>query len=200
MKQENLQSEGKTVAGRSRHHYTQEQVDTIKALYSDIDTKKLASMVGLSCKQINWKAHKLGLKKTPEYKSDLYAKIARIGWRAVENGTSSPHNTKPIGTIRVGTKGYFVIKTAGDRNWVLLHRKIWEDAYGPIPKDKIVAFKDKNKENCTLENLMLASKKEFLLQYSVHNLPKELKELVRLRSTLVRCITIRQRKIKNGKN
>jgi hypothetical protein len=41
---------------------------------------------------------------------------------------------------------------------------IWEQTHGrPIPKGKIVAFKDSNPLNCDIDNLMLISRHELLI-------------------------------------
>lgn len=37
--------------------------------------------------------------------------------------------------------------------WEYKHRQIWEQHYGPIPKDHIVIFLDGNKKNCDISNL-----------------------------------------------
>lgn len=44
--------------------------------------------------------------------------------------------------------------------WEFLHRAIWEEHNGPIPDGMYVIFKDNNKLNCDIDNLMLISKAE----------------------------------------
>lgn len=183
---------------RPKITYTQEQIDSIREHYATMDTGKLAEIVGLEYKQVNWKAYRLGLRKTKEFRSSLNAKSGAKSHGSFKKGCS-PRNTKPIGSTRIGPKGYRLVKVAEPKVWVLLHRKIWEDANGPIPDGMIIIYKDKNKENCTLENLTIVNKKEFLQQHSVHNLPEEIKGLIRLRGTIMRCITVRERKKENGK-
>lgn len=67
-------------------------------------------------------------------------------------------NWEPVGTISRTTDGY-LIKKVSDKGlqrerWQFLHRLIWEEANGPIPQGTLITFKDGNKENCSLENLM----------------------------------------------
>lgn len=44
--------------------------------------------------------------------------------------------------------------------WEFLHRAVWEEHNGPIPEGMIVSFRDSNKENCDISNLMLITKSE----------------------------------------
>lgn len=80
-----------------------------------------------------------------------------------------PKNTKPIGYERTTRDGYVEVKvrmrpSRPDRNdnFVAKHRLIYEKAYGPIPKECVVIFKDGNKNNFDLSNLALISKAESL--------------------------------------
>ncbi len=75
-----------------------------------------------------------------------------------------PAGTKPIGYERITRDGYVEVKIAmrpsrKDRNdnFILKHRLVWEQAYGPIPKGYIVTFKDGNKRNVDINNLALIS-------------------------------------------
>lgn len=76
-----------------------------------------------------------------------------------------PHNTVPVGTVRKNTDGYLWKKVSdvryGDKaNWRHLHYLVWEEANGPIPEGKKIAFLDGNPENCALENLVLTDAAE----------------------------------------
>lgn len=69
-----------------------------------------------------------------------------------------------VGDIVKRSDGYFLIKVNNDKKipkhkrWVLLHRFVWEQTYGNIPDGKVIIFKDNNKENCNISNLMLVDK------------------------------------------
>ena len=46
------------------------------------------------------------------------------------------------------------------RRWVPEHRRLWETEHGPIPAGHVVAFKDGDKQNVTLDNLVLMTRAE----------------------------------------
>lgn len=73
-----------------------------------------------------------------------------------------PMNELPVGTIVVNSYGYKLRKkqmtgTQWER-WEFLHLATWIEHNGPIPKGMVVTFKDGNKLNCDISNLMLISK------------------------------------------
>lgn len=75
-----------------------------------------------------------------------------------------PPNTKPVGYERINVNGYIEVKIkmrpshpSCNDNFVPKHRLVWEQANGPIPEGHIITFKDGNKLNTDLENLMLIS-------------------------------------------
>lgn len=69
-----------------------------------------------------------------------------------------PHNHRLVGSERVTKDGYMEIKVEEPNKWELKHRVIWEQENGEIPKDHIVIFKDGNKENVNINNLLLIKK------------------------------------------
>lgn len=68
--------------------------------------------------------------------------------------------------------------------WVMLHRKLWEDAYGLVPRGRIIVFKDGNTLNCELENLEMIDRAENMRRNTIHNYPEDLKALIRVNSKL----------------
>lgn len=78
-------------------------------------------------------------------------------------------NWRPIGTIMPDPEGYLRIKVreavhgkeaTGFGNmgvWLRYNHYLWEQHKGPIPAGHIVAFKDKNRSNCVIDNLELLS-------------------------------------------
>lgn len=75
-----------------------------------------------------------------------------------------PFNFKPVGSERIDRDGYTVVKISdkGDwhHRWRHKHKVIWEKVNGPIPKGHCLIFLDGNKQNVTLENLMLITRKQ----------------------------------------
>lgn len=73
-----------------------------------------------------------------------------------------PHNHKPVGfrmkNMSVG--GYWVEKVAEPNVWKFVHRMIWEEHNGPIPKDCIITFADSNMDNLDISNLRCITRAE----------------------------------------
>lgn len=82
-----------------------------------------------------------------------------------------PHNSLGVkdGDIRVridkGGREYKWIRVALSE-WVMLHRLMWEKAFGPIPKGMVIYFKDGDSLNCQIENLGMMSKAENAIRNS----------------------------------
>ena len=99
-----------------------------------------------------------------------------------------PHNTGTDGEIRWRKKVGFYFIRISDNNWDFLHRHLWEKHNGPIPSGYNVVFKDRNRRNCTIENLKCISDQELALHNSIHRYPKELVSAIRLKGKLNRQI------------
>ncbi|MBI9013608.1 MAG: HNH endonuclease [Clostridiales bacterium] len=77
-----------------------------------------------------------------------------------------PGNWLPIGTERINTYGYVDVKVADgmkQKNWKGKHIIIWEKYNGPLPKDHVIIFGDKDKSNLDIDNLLLVSRKQLLI-------------------------------------
>jgi len=70
----------------------------------------------------------------------------------------TPYNVRPIGAERL-KRGWTEIKVSKTR-WKMKHVVIWEKANGPVPKDHLIIFADRDKTNFALENLLLISRRE----------------------------------------
>jgi len=83
------------------------------------------------------------------------------GWEPTqfEKGNKS-WNYKPVGTERTNTDGYVEIKIADPKTWKAKHIILWEEANGSVPEGHVVIFADGNKQNVTLDNLLLISRRE----------------------------------------
>jgi HNH endonuclease len=111
-------------------------------------------------------------------------------------------NTLPVGTIIPDSDGYLrrkIFEGSGgfgnEHVWERIHRRVWEDAHGPIPKGHALIFKDKNRAHCELDNLELLSRAELMLRNTVHNLPPALKQVIHLTGALKRKIRNREEKL-----
>lgn len=75
----------------------------------------------------------------------------------------TPANKTPIGTVLMKDDGYLWKKVGeGARDWRQLHRLIWEEAHGEIPKGHMITFKDGNRENVVPENLEIITRAEHM--------------------------------------
>ncbi|MEJ1487194.1 MAG: HNH endonuclease signature motif containing protein [Candidatus Sedimenticola sp. (ex Thyasira tokunagai)] len=126
------------------------------------------------------------------------------GWQAGGRSTDTqfkkgkkPHTWKPIGSERVTTEGYMQRKMTDTgyppKDWVAIHTLLWEEHNGPIPKGHVVVFKNGNKLDVRIDNLELISRTELMRRNTVHNLPKELVQVVQLKGAVTRQINKRMK-------
>lgn len=66
-----------------------------------------------------------------------------------------PQNYRPIGSERVSADGYIEVKVADPNKWKTKHRVVWEAVHGRIPKGCILIFRDNDKTNTKIDNLIL---------------------------------------------
>ena len=59
----------------------------------------------------------------------------------------------PVGSEKIASNGYIMVKIAQPQSWRLKHHLIWEAAYGPIPDRKNIHFQDGDNRNFSLDNL-----------------------------------------------
>lgn len=71
-------------------------------------------------------------------------------------------NSKPVGTIVTDKDGYLRRKTETGK-WELLHRLLWEETNGPIPEGCKVTFLDGNKQNVSIDNLVMVTNAEQMI-------------------------------------
>jgi len=109
-----------------------------------------------------------------------------------------PANRDPdyyvLGALRINADGYIDMRVSfepGAKGWRTLHRILWEDAHGPVPPKHCLIFKDGDRLNVELANLVLISQRDNMRRNSVHNLPKELAQVLQLNGALKRKINRR---------
>lgn len=80
---------------------------------------------------------------------------------------------KPLGAERRSKEGFLQRKVTMDgvgyKRWKAVHEILWEEAHGKRPDGYLVAFKDGNRENITIENLELISRAENMRRNSILN-------------------------------
>lgn len=118
-----------------------------------------------------------------------------------------PGNWLPVGTVKANADGYLRRKIsdipknghgANDKNWEFVHKRVWEEAHGPIPQGHRIWWKDGDHRNCALENLELLSDKEHMARTTIHLLPAELKDTIMLAGRLKRIIRRKTREALHG--
>lgn len=99
------------------------------------------------------------------------------------------------GALRVNADGYIDMRTSfakGARGWTPLHRILWIDAHGPVPKGFALRFKDGDSLNVELDNLELLSRADLMRRNSIHNFPPVLRSTINVLGQLKRRIREKQ--------
>lgn len=73
---------------------------------------------------------------------------------------NKPKNWRPVGSERIDSNEYTLIKVAEPNKWVFKHRMIYEQKYGEIPKGAVIIFADGNKNNLNIDNLLCVTRDE----------------------------------------
>ena len=93
-----------------------------------------------------------------------------------------------------------VVVKQSERKWKPNHRRIWEEAYGPIPQGYKTVFLDGNSLNFSITNLALVTDAEFLVMNDKHLISSD-KRVTRSGIALARLLSkTYQVKRKKGSN
>ncbi len=201
------------------------QVEFVRQAYANAHTADLAEVLGVAYAQVARLAWRLGLRKAPEFLNGpaggrldgvrglgtrfqpgqvSWNKGKKLGsdWcRATQfRPGQKPVNHKPIGSLRVATRGYLQIKLSDTgyppRDWVQYHRYVWEQAHGPVPAGCVIAFRDGRKRldpaEITLDVIECITRQENMRRQTVHQYGPEIAELVHLRGRITRQIKRRE--------
>lgn len=206
------------MTSRHRQRWTGEEIAILREAYPNVSTKEVAERLGRGLRAVYERALALGIRKSAAYMaSGVAGRLDGIrgqgtrfksgmtpwnkGMRFIAGGRSSetrfkkgrkPHTWNPIGHERISKDGYLQRKMSDTgvtrRDYVNVHHLVWREAGFEIPPGHMVCFRDGNKTNITLCNLELISRRENMSRNSVHNLPKEVVEVMQLRGALNRKI------------
>lgn len=109
-----------------------------------------------------------------------------------------PQTWVPVGTYAWSKEGYLKRKVADTKpsrhGWELEHRLIWMAYHGEIPQGFAVCFKDGDRTHVHLDNLELRARADIARANSIHNLPKPIADVLRLKGALNRSINHHERK------
>jgi hypothetical protein len=159
-------------------------------LFPNTSTLELVDKFHVSKSAINQMAHKLGLKKSPEYlvryrEKTHFKKGHSPANKGVKGIRVSPHSEFKKGNLPKNTLYNGAVSIRKDNRgvpykhirisqavWKHLHVQIWEEKNGPTPEGHCIVFKDGDTMNCNIENLECISKHENMLRNSASiNLP-----------------------------
>lgn len=105
--------------------------------------------------------------------SEVRKKIAHTWFKTGHK----PHTTKHDGATSwrqdVKTGIYYKYIRVSEANWVHYHRWLWEKHKGPVPKGYLVAFKDGDQTNLTIENLECISRAEHIKRTHKGGVPSQ---------------------------
>ncbi len=207
-----VKRELQTIKNRIVMKSTLERDKLLKEIYPNTPNKVIAVKLGMSLASVSKRAYVLGLKKAPNYRNpgcfqkgnipsnkgkkmlpETYAKLKKTMFKK----GLKPHNTKPIKSKRTSKDGYIEIKVAEPNIWDFKHRIVWRKHYGEIPKGANIQFKDKNPQNCNIDNLYLIFRSEQMLNNSIQRYPPELRKAIRLLSKLNKKINKNDEKNKH---
>lgn len=179
--------------------FSQEQIEFIKINYRLFPLKQLVILFNNEFKtnftfdQIRsyTRNHKIKSGRTGRYEK------GQMPWNTNSKGLTGrnktsfkpgtrPPNWRPVGSERICPKdGFILIKveikdpyTKAKTRFMHKHVYIWEQANGKVPRGSVIKFKDGNKLNCTLDNLICLGRREllYLNQHNFNEVPAEAKD------------------------
>jgi|SRR5687768_1984507 len=157
--------------------WTKEEDDYLRITYPTENTRAIAAKLKRTKQALNRRASELGIRK-----KNYPTRFVKF----------DPKYSAPVGTTRTEHSGYIIAKTESGE-WKHLHRLNWEKANGKIPPGKSIGFRDGNRANCEIGNLFLTSPKELMEANTFRNLPEELQQLMRAKSSLTYMINKRSK-------
>ena len=79
-----------------------------------------------------------------------------------------PPNYMPVGSEAMVADGYIKVKVAEPNKWKLKHVLEWEKHYGKIPRNHCIMFKDGDRTNCHISNLVMITRAENAIMNHQH--------------------------------
>lgn len=198
--------------------WTAAQVAYLTAHFATQRSREIAEHLGLKMNQVNGKANRLGLRKSPEHIAMLLEiegeRLRRDGVKTRFTAGTKPsnkgkkitvhprsqatqfkpgnlsHTWVPVGTISK-MDGYWRRKISDTRtkhDWVFCHVETWIAYHGPIPAGHCVCFRNRDYDNYAIENLHLMTRQALMLDNTIQRYPDELQQLIRMSKKLERKI------------
>lgn len=202
--------------------WTRRELTTLRRMYSDTPTNRIARRLRRSLSSTYQRARIEGLSKSAEYlASDVSGRLNKFsaagrvyrfrkGHKTWNKGLSvdiggketrfskghRPQTWRPVGSERIDRDGILWRKVSDTRkrtDWKAVHVMAWEALNGPLPRGKFVVFADRNQRNFAPSNLLAVTRAENMQRNTCHRYPKEIARLIQLRGALNRQINKRER-------
>lgn len=203
-----------------KHNWTPEEDAVLLSRYPNERAADVAEALGVRLVILYRRAKRLGLTKSDDFKNSpasgrldgLRGEATRFPsghtpWTKGQKGihlspdTEFKKGQRPVNYMEVGSEkmhmGYVWLKIAEGgwpEAWRPKHHVIWERAHGTAPPSThLLSFRDRDRNNFSLENLELISKSDWIRRHTRHNLPKEIADLMALQAALTRQINKRSK-------
>lgn len=191
---------------------------------ADVFASAIAETLGRSASSVHNRAALLGLHKPHEFRSiagkigtqseaakahrfkkggipankgkrmspEMYARCAGTMFKK----GNQPVNHREVGSERINVDGYVEIKVAEPNKWRLKHRVVWEQYNGAIPAGMNIQFKNGDSKDVRIENLYIISRAEQMRTENsmIARYPQELVDVIRMRGSVKRSITMYNKK------
>lgn len=168
--------------------YTPEQISFLREAYASMTFRAVAEAFNArfgevrSEKQIRHYMHNHGIRsgRTGRFiKGHTPWSLGKKGCTAPNSGQfklgHTPKNKKRLWSERISKDGYIEISvpernphTGAPTRFRQKHVWLWEMKHGSVPKGHVLIFKDGNRLNCEMNNLLLVKRGE-LLSLNLHN-------------------------------
>jgi hypothetical protein len=205
---------------------TPAELEFVKTHFPNTQTQILADTLGVTYGQVARLANSLGVKKSDDFLRggnagrldgsqgsanrftkghktwNLGKKCPGLGGATVFKKGQRPFNEMPIGSHRINPDGYVEFKYSDEqgpytKRWIPVHRKVWIEAHGAIPKGHVVCFRPGQKtddpDQITIDKLECITLAENMRRNTFHRYGPEVAKLVQLRGAITRQINKRQK-------
>lgn len=158
--------------------YTVKEIEFIKNNL-DKGNKELGEILGRSADSVKDRMQRSGFKRTKKQIKVLYKQNNSGQFKKGK----LPHNYKRGWFY---SKDGYIVLSVGKSKQRLKHLYNWEQINGPLPKGYCLRCVDGNKLNTNPSNWKLITRKENMLKNTIHRFPKELVNVIRLKSLILK--------------
>lgn len=185
----------------------------MRSLYPNAPSHQLAELLGRSEPAISNRAAKLGVRKSAAFMALHPTRFApgslpwntglkgfKAGGRSAETRFAKqhkPHNTLPLGSLRINKDGHLQRKVAeasgsNSKRWRGVAELVWVEAHGPLPPKHIVVFRPgmftAELQRITLDRVECISLAENARRNHPRTKHPELGRLVQLKGAITRQV------------